>query len=351
MTAASKPESIAVARIEPGQKGFALRSKIGQVLMTQQAHAAIAALVPHGVDYEVVVAEAYRATVKNPDILKCTPESIIDAVAIVVQTGLTIGKTIHLVPVKDKDVEKLQAWNDYKGDVELVLRAGAVKSIYAHPVYEHDVFHVELGSSPSIVHRPVMDPKKRGGLIGAYCIAVMNVAGTIRQVEWMPLDDIEKVRANSRAWKPAKVPVCPSWYAVKTVFHKMCKVLPKSDRMAQIVAIQERQLQQDAEVVDAEITDAPLNPADRIDAPASPAAAEPAEPAPQAYPLRPRTLATDDQKIQIAMLLESADIIDAERQRIATVAGAKTYLFDDAVKEIARLEKLVPPPTDPPIDD
>lgn len=324
-------ESTAVARIEPGQKGFALRSKIGHILMTKEAHASIAALVPHGIDYEVVVAEAYRATVKNPNILKCTPESIIDAVATVVQSGLTIGKTIHLVPNKEKGVDKLQAWNDYKGDVELVLRAGVARAVFANAVFENEIaegrFEVELGTNPNVIHRPFMDSKKRGALAGAYAVAVMDAYGRVKIVTWLTLADIEKVRAKSRRWKPENVAVCPDWYAVKTAFHALCKALPKSEATAQIQAIHRRQEMQDAEVVDAEVVSS--TPAD------SPA---------ESYPLREPTRATRDQKAHIAALLQLADIDDDERVALAEKAGAKDYGFKDAAELIARLETLIPPP-------
>jgi phage RecT family recombinase len=359
MTAPTEAKSTAVVRIEPGQKGFALQTKIGQILMTRRAHAAIAALVPHGVDYEIVVAEAYRAAVKNPDILKCTPESIIDAVATVVQSGLTIGKTIHLVPNRtkvkgeknedgsDKYIDLLQAWNDYKGDVELVLRAGAARAVYAHAVYQNEIaqdrFSVTLGTNPDIVHRPFLDSTKRGALAGAYAVAVMDAHGRVKTVVWLTLADVEKVRANSRSWKPGKVAVCPDWYAIKTAFHALCKVLPKSEATAKILAIQERQQLQDAEEIEAEITDA--SPA------TSSAEATTADAPAESYDLRPPTRATDDQKKQIAQLLDSADVTDEERVKIATIAGAKDYGFADAVNLIARLEKLSAPPPSAPADD
>jgi recombinational DNA repair protein RecT len=278
--------------------------------------------------------------VKNPDILECTPESIIDAVATVVQTGLTIGKTVHLVPVKDKGVSKLQAWNDYKGDVELVLRARVARAVYANPVFENEIaqdrFSVQMGTIPEIVHRPFLDATKRGALAGAYGVAVMDAYGRVKIVVWLPLADIEKVRANSRSWKPEKVRDCPEWYAVKTAFHKLCKALPKSEATSRILAIQERQQMQDAETVDAEITDAAPESA--------------AEPAGESYTLRPTGPATADQIARIAQLLDVADITDERRVEIATVAGAKTYTAHAAMLLIAELEQLQPPPSAPPED-
>jgi recombinational DNA repair protein RecT len=337
MSAQPKPESTAVVRtVEPQATPHALRTKIGKILTTDQARAAIAPLIPHGVSLEVVVAEAYRQTVKNPEILECTNESIIDAVASVVQSGLVIGKTVHLVPVRDNkaNVTKLQAWNDYKGDIELVARAGW--TVTAHAVYENEIddlarFSLELGTVPRVMHRPFLDSKKRGELAGAYAVAAPRTSGGMPVVEFMTVDDVNKIRASSRGWKA--LAKCPDWYAIKTVIHRVCKQLPKGDaKLDKALEIIERQRIADAEEVDAEVSSAAADDSEAV-----------------VYELKDRALpalATEEHKARIAELLDSADIDEEERIRVAGVAGRSDYKAKDAIAEIARLEALSKQPTE-----
>jgi hypothetical protein len=57
-------------------------------------------------------------------------------------------------------------------------------------------------------------------------------------------------------------------------------------------------------------------------------------------------VATNEQKAEIAELLDRADVTDDERMKIATTAGAKDYRATDALALIERLASLVPQSTD-----
>lgn len=256
MSAQQKPEpgvpgtGVTVHSAEAPALRYELRSPIADILRSDAALSVIGPFIPHGLDYSVVISEVYRAGVKDPKILKCTPASIVDAVSTVVQTGLVVGRTIHLVPTSvnvapkgatKKYEDRLQAWTDYKGDIELVVRSGAARHVDGHAVYDGDIFEVTLGSNPDVVHRPNLDPAKRGKLKGAYSIAFLNGSGTLRKVTWMPIADIETVRAKSKSWNSDNVPVCPEWYAIKTAIHKNCKTLPKNEKLARVIAIFDRQ--------------------------------------------------------------------------------------------------------------
>jgi recombination protein RecT len=242
MTAGSGTTMVHKPRVEHGVVDYrpsTMQQRVIELLTKPESMAVLAPLIPKDVDREAVAIEVYRAVTKNPAILECTETSIIMAVADCVQVGLTIGKTIHLVPVRPERGAKqeLQAWTDYKGDIELVQRSGAAKLVYAEPVYEKDKFRPILGDDPRIEHEPeYLGP--RGRLIGAYAIARIN--NTLRKVCWMRLDQIEKIRAKSKQWKPEKVKECPDWYACKTAIHRLCKDLPKSPKLAAVLARFER---------------------------------------------------------------------------------------------------------------
>ncbi len=249
MSTETKP-STAVATIEPPATPYALRSPIADVLRSPEALAVIAPLIPKGVDFEEVLIEVYRAYTATPEIARCTAPSIALAVGTAVQLGLQIGRTVHLVPVRKKVSKaneperyelQLNAWTDFKGDIELVVRSGAARLVEAHAVYEGDpLFDYELGDSPFVRHRPQLDSAKRGKLIAAYSVAHVG-GGTLKKIAVMSIADIEKVRKGSKQWNPDKVAVCPEWYAVKTVIHRNCKALPKNERLARVLALFEHQ--------------------------------------------------------------------------------------------------------------
>jgi phage RecT family recombinase len=274
----SNPSTV-VATIEPAAAPYALRSPIADTLRSPEALAVIAPLIPKGVDFEEVLIEVYRAYTVNNDIARCTPPSIALAVGTAVQLGLQIGRTVHLVPVRTKvskgsEAERyelrLNAWTDYKGDIELVVRSGAARHVDAQAVYEGDpLFDYELGDSPFVRHRPQLDAEKRGKLIAAYSVAYLTGGGTLKKIAVMSIADIEKVRKGSKQWNQEKLAICPEWYAVKTVIHRNCKTLPKNDRLAQVLALFERQEAADRGEDALDERPRELDPANRIGAPSS----------------------------------------------------------------------------------
>lgn len=301
---------------------YALTMPIGQILQSPEARAQIQALLPEGADFERVIIEVHRAATNNPDILKCTPASIINAVGTAVQTGLQIGREIHLVPVSGK----LQAWNDYKGDITLVLWSGAARHVDAQAVYSGDTFEFELGDSPWVKHRPQIDPAKRGKLIAAYCIAWLNSMGTLKKIVVMPLADIEKIRKNSKSWNPDKVRDCPEWYAIKTTVHRNCKMLPKNRRLATVLAMLDSREQ--ADQVSEE-----LDPANRVD----PLAEAPAI----TYPLRDRQLSdgeVHDQRASAPRVKSAED--DSARQQAAPEPTGAGDLFTEPQKSTPTIYEL-----------
>lgn len=242
MTAAVKAESTALALVET--KG------VVALLESDQARAVIEPMLPRGVEYRRVMQEVYLAGKENPEILQCTPASIIRAVAKAESWGLTIGDTVHLVPFnvkvskrgeQDRWEKRLKAVQDYKGKIELIVGAGAARAVNAECVYENEHFELELGTHPTLRHRPERQEAKRGTLIGAYAYADL---GQRYQpiVKWMPVAEIDEIRkSHSKQWKEG--PLKP-WYARKTVVHQLAKMLPKNARMLQVLkAFEEEELE------------------------------------------------------------------------------------------------------------
>lgn len=247
MTAVAK--NTAIVTEEPPAPHFALRSPIAKILRSDRAKALVGPKVGSA-EWERVIIQAHRAAMNEPRILTCTRDSIIIAVDICHESGLVIGKTIHLAvvprpasqPGRPGNVEnRCEAWTDYKGDIELVVWSGAARLVDAAVVYEHDHFQHERGSNPFVVHRPVLGKKNRGAMIAAYSIAYLNNAGTLKKITVLSLEEIEEVRESSERWNPRVVAECPAWYGIKTVVHLNCKALPKNRRLAKVLALFDRQ--------------------------------------------------------------------------------------------------------------
>lgn len=152
--------------------------------------------------------EAYATGRTKPDVLvrlacyefassdwlqKCSLDSIYASLITAAQLGLEPGAAKgegYLVPFKGK----CQFIPGYRGLIKLALRSKAVKSVYAHVVFEHDVFMLDLGTEPRAVHQPALDGE-RGEIRGVYAVAkLMNDAV---DVEWIGLKDLEKIRADA----------------------------------------------------------------------------------------------------------------------------------------------------------
>lgn len=86
-----------------------------------------------------------------------------------------------------------------KGLIALARRSNTIKTIAAEPIYENDIFDVELGMNRHLSHK--MDiTKERGEVIGYYCLVELTNGGT--QFHIMSKKDAENHRDKfSKAYK------------------------------------------------------------------------------------------------------------------------------------------------------
>jgi recombination protein RecT len=196
---------------------------------------------------------------KNPDLAKCTTESLIAALLQCAQVGLEIGTNkAYLVPyrvnknigTKDKpqwvNYKECQFQIGYKGLIELALRSGKILKIYAQPVFSNEYFIVRYGTNELIQHDPLLDKngnsligKDKGEFIGAYAIAkIANVVSGEFQFDFMTKDEIEAIRAKAQA-KSEKSPWNTAYYemAKKTVAKRLTKYLPSSSELEEALSM------------------------------------------------------------------------------------------------------------------
>ena len=171
---------------------------------------------------------------KNPRLANCTQNSILRSVMEACQFGLepnSVTGTAYLIPYKRGGVEECQLQIGYKGLLKLAYQAG-VQSINSFSVREHDDFALQLGTEPTIYHRPNMG--ERGQLIGVYAIADMGQSATIPKFEFMSVNECREVMLSTPSkgangpWKTHFESMC-----LKTVLRTLCKTLPQdSERLS-----------------------------------------------------------------------------------------------------------------------
>ena len=177
---------------------------------------------------------------KNGYLRKADANSLTLALVNVAQTSLTlnpIAKEAFLIPRYDRThkIIRITLEPSYVGLVKLLTDAGSVTSINTQLVYQEDEFSIDLAADQPVRHIPKL--KDRGEIWGAYSIA--KLATGEKQVEWMDVEEIHKIRDTSesfKAWKDdnTKQTIWNTYYGEmcrKTVLKRIYKYLPRTDRM------------------------------------------------------------------------------------------------------------------------
>ena len=270
----------------------------------------IARALPRHLNADTMTRIALTCFRMNPRLAECQPASVFACVIQASQLGLRPGLMgeCYLIPFRQRDegyVCTLQL--GYQGLLELVRRSGLVESISAHLVREADVFDVQWGTDPGIVHKPFLDGDA-GAVRLVYAVASLKGGG--KHAELMTLQDIERIRNRSQNVINAKrygkeTPWDTDWdeMARKTVLRRICKYLPKSPDLATALTLDDaayrgRQQLTMGDAISNTFVPPPVafNEPDpttgEVDPPAPPAA-PPAPPAPDPRPHRAKRKAAE----------------------------------------------------------
>ncbi|WP_394621256.1 recombinase RecT [Lentzea sp. JNUCC 0626] len=190
-----------------------------------------------------------RRSAQLQTILKNNPGSVLSALLDCARLGLEVGDTYHLVPMGGEVV----GIADYRGMIELMYRAGAVRAVKCEIVYEHDLIpdpqdidprtgrpRPRFSWEPSYMRVPHHRPDwwaDRGEMKGAYAYAEM-MDGAISQVVFRTRREIEKVRAVSKTAKSSTSPwsVWPDRMWLKTVLRELARMVPTSAEFRKDIA-------------------------------------------------------------------------------------------------------------------
>ncbi len=167
---------------------------------------------------------------KNPDLGRCSRESMLAAVMDLSSIGLEPNSPLghaYLIPRNGKHGWEVTTILGYQGLLDLARRSGSVRSIYAHVAREGDLFEYELGLRQDLRHRPTA--KSSAPVTHAYAVAhLVGDADPIFVV--LTRDEVEARRkrgANGPAWRT-------DWEAMakKSAIRALWPWLPRSAEMA-----------------------------------------------------------------------------------------------------------------------
>lgn len=191
-------------------------------------------LLPPWMPVERFVAGAKMAISLQPDLLKCTPESLLLALYKAARAGIDVsgGFLGHGALVKYGDEATFQPM--YRGLVALAIVSGVVQDMTPVLVHEHDHFEVIEGGEDRIEHKPFIMRKptdKRGAVIAAYTrVLLPSGAKVIKGLLYM--DDLTRIEASVKArnspWTGPHRPEMQKKSTIKNAFKTLG--VPSSDQ-------------------------------------------------------------------------------------------------------------------------
>jgi recombination protein RecT len=224
-----------------GNEEMSLADKLAFVLRQLKVRQEeIEAVLPSDIPFEHFYAVANQAMRNNPDVLKATAISIVNACVKAAYDGLRLdGREAALVTHNVKVGKNPDRWETQAqyfpmvfGLVQQVLRGGEVIALESTIIYANDDYRVQRGTNAGIHHVPLL-VGDRGKPIAAYSIATYR-SGYIG-FEFMTEAQILDVRSASKSGEKDGQPVgiwkrWPDAMWKKTVIRQHRKTLPLGGR-------------------------------------------------------------------------------------------------------------------------
>lgn len=204
--------------------------------LLERAKTQIAEVLPKHFTAERMMKLALMAANKQPKLLNCSMETVLQSIMQAASIGLEVGGVLGqawLVPYGNE----CKLIPGYRGYITLARNSGEISSIAAEVVYAHDKFVYRKGLNPVLDHDPdIYAEQNPKDIIGAYMVAHLKDGGT--HVEFMNRQQIEKIRKGSKMggsgpWIDYYDEMCR-----KTVVRRGCKYLPiSSEKMARALEL------------------------------------------------------------------------------------------------------------------
>src|SRR5258707_10466520 len=133
------------------------KNSIRDLLQGDEFKRQVSKVLPRTITPERFARVALTATFRNPRLLECSRESLLQCLMDLSSMGLEPdGRRAHLIPFKDKRSGELICTLiiDYKGIAELVRKHGDVAHIHCDVVGENDEFACRFGTAGKLEHVP-----------------------------------------------------------------------------------------------------------------------------------------------------------------------------------------------------
>lgn len=203
----------------------------------ERARPSISAVLPRHLDAEKILKITLSAASRTPDLLKCTPESILLSVMQSAALGLEPNTPLghaYLIPFKNGERYECQFIPGYKGLIKLAIQSGDVTSVRTRVVHAGDIFEVIQGTTESLVHRPVIGRDDTSAtaptMTAVYGVAEMKSGPPVFEV--MTKLQIDAIRSRSRAKNSGPWVTDYEEMARKSVVRRLSKYLPLSPELA-----------------------------------------------------------------------------------------------------------------------
>jgi len=203
---------------------------LAEALSDARTKEQLKAAIPTGITPQMMTRVVLTMVRTNPKIAQCTRDSVLSCMMQSAQLGLLPGGAMghaYFVPYKSECTLIL----GYKGLIDLARRSGQIVSISSRVVYENDEFEFAYGLEDKLSHTPAKG--ERGEPV--YVYAVAKLVGGGHAFEVMTVDDINKIRDQSQAYRYAeKGRKDSTWHlfwgemARKTTIRRLFKYLPAS---------------------------------------------------------------------------------------------------------------------------
>lgn len=308
-----------------------------------KAGPSISSLLPKHLSTERLMKVALASVSRQPELLECTPLSIIQGVLISAQLGLEIGGPLqqaHLVAYRNKKTghREAQFIPGYRGLIELARRGGEVVSVEARNVYAGDLFEVEFTiEGTRLRHVPAIDGE-RGRLRCVYALARLKDPSAPPIFDLLTEADVKKARASSQAAAAGFGPWVDNEEEMwrKTAVKRLSKYLPLSVELSSAIELENRAENEAPDIsglgfdVAEIVSETPAPPAPTkgaaglkaavakapAPAPAPAPAAQQAAPAENAAPAPEETVTEED--------IDRASVVAQIREKLAKLSEGKT---------------------------
>lgn len=223
-----------------GAAGSAAPAKATSAKKTIQQHLespafldAVKKALPRHLTPDRFIRVAVTAMTKTPKLAQCDQASFFGALLTLSQFGLEPdGRRAHLIPFENRKrgCVECQLIIDWKGLAELAMRSGIVANLHADIVRDGDLFDYSCGKIkahvPWFIRRDSAKPDKPGDIFAVYAIAEFRDGSSKADV--MSLEEVDAIRARSRAGQSGPWVTDYNEMAKKTVFRRLSKWLPLS---------------------------------------------------------------------------------------------------------------------------